>query len=142
MSHREIPSVLRAEGRLLKTGTLRILAVAVVVGVLALGCTDGSETPKRAGGTSASPGRRVRVPNLLGLDREDAESRLDQLGIDYRVSVAGPPLDDRVVGQRPRPGRFISGFETLTLAVRCAPLPCPSPEPGEVIYDPCSCKAH
>jgi beta-lactam-binding protein with PASTA domain len=79
------------------------------------------------------------MPSLIGLTRNDASDRLDDIGVEYFVDPAGPPLDDTVIGQRPKPGTPLSARHRVVIVVRCQPAPCPSPAKGESIYDPCSC---
>lgn len=97
------------------------------------------------GGGDGGPGRTVdasptpQVPNLVGLNKDEAVRIVDDLNVPYFVKPLGPPLDNSVIGQRPDPGTPLSETRSIVLQVRCAAAPCPSPPAGTVIFDPCTC---
>lgn len=100
---------------------------------------DVPQTAEPAPTTSTPPASGAVVPDLVGLGRNAASARLDELGVLYVVAPLKGRDDDRVARQTPGPGSPIRPATSVLLQVRCDPKPCPPPPEGKQLYDPCSC---
>jgi hypothetical protein len=80
---------------------------------------------------------------LVGLTRVRAIETLLQLGLNVRVLPLGKPpraaREDEVARQIPFPGSAVVPGAEVLIGAYCVPAPCPSPDEGETIYDPCTC---
>jgi serine/threonine-protein kinase len=96
-----------------------------------------------SGGTSATRGSLVtivvateppiRLPNLAGQSRDDAEAALTQAGLTPRVSlvpVNDPAQDGIVIGQKPDPGTSVRRGQPVRIIVGSFTEPTPPPDNG------------
>jgi beta-lactam-binding protein with PASTA domain len=109
----------------------RIILAIVALAVL---------SPMAPAHSSVSASKWTTVPNVKGLLRGRAEEHLrhHHLRPDVHASPSGE-ASDRVMKQHPYAGKVVKRGTHVTIYCDCYPAPCPSPPPGDVIYDPCSC---
>ena len=111
-----------------------------LVAVAAAGCTTGRpRVPAAPPSQTLTNGGGVLVPHLVGVDRAQAETLVEDRGLYVRVDPRGTTQTDTVVAQDPRPDVRIPAHSLVVLTVDCTPAPCPAPPAGATIFDPCSC---
>ena len=121
---------------------MRSLAGVAITLVCAAGCTPGRQPiPSEPPTATVANGGGVLVPHLVGVDRAQAESLLQNRGLYVRIDARPTAGTDLVIAQRPRPDVRIPAHSLVLLTVDCRPIPCPSPPAGLTIYDDCSCAA-
>lgn len=122
--------------------SFRPLVLLITATLLVSGCVgdppEGRQS-RRSPDVELTSGKEL--PDFVGTKKADAERILRELDLEFFIDPAGPPYDDLVVGQDPSAGVTVEASSQVVLSVRCQPAPCPSPEKGKSIYDPCSCAA-
>jgi hypothetical protein len=103
-----------------------ITLICVLIGLGALGAVAVIEAPKLSdgGGSSAksSPERAVSVPDLAGIPLDQAEARLDDLGLGHSESGGGlfgviVPSDWNVCDTAPPAGATVRRGSTVELSI-------------------------
>jgi hypothetical protein len=121
--------------------TSRLLAVAaLVIGACTFRSVDQPDGAEKEPGDSLSE-PRVATPDVVGLTTSRADSVVQGKGLLLEVAPVGGGDDQIVLAQSPKAGELTLSHSVVLVQARCHPAPCPSPDEGKTIYDPCTCAA-
>jgi hypothetical protein len=129
------------------TSPAGLAARVITLAVLASACAGPRPVPAPSPVSTTPPvsptPATVEVPALVGLSRVRAIETILQLGLNVRVLPLGRPpkeaKEDEVAQQIPFAGSGVLPGAEVLIGAYCVPAPCPSPNEGETIYDPCTC---
>jgi len=76
----------------------------------------GPQPPSNSGNPPAKP-QRVRVPNVIGQDKDDAKNALQEQGFHVNIDEVDGPGNNTVISTDPRAGSQVRPGSTITLRV-------------------------
>jgi hypothetical protein len=121
-------TLIRSQWLMLGTGALLLLAAGWLVLAAA---TGGDGDPEGATGATGAnvglvatvpPFEQGRAPNFVGVPREVAQAKLQELGMEYvAIEIDNQAPRGTVVGQTPSAGSQLDGGDSVTLVVSRGP---------------------